>query len=170
MKTVLFSNVTTGETIKRTYDSNDSFVDTIIACKPVMQEESLTPCQARARAQWQERKMQAFMDYRAKRAKPVRYGKKALQAIDYLLGDKYRDKRTLNEKRQDKEWAELLANGTHEERIAYLDNARAKLVKQILGDSETVQAMREWLASPHCSVDAKCERAPYAELMRSVNS
>lgn len=162
MNTVLFSVIATGETVQRTFDSNGMYRDKVL---------STVDCpalQAKRIADWKEQKLAAMLDYRASRATPIKRDKRTLAAIDYLLGDKYRDKRTLNEKRQDKEWAELLANGTHAERLAYLDNAKSKLVRQILGDNETVHAMREWLASPHCSIDAKCERASYADMQREL--
>lgn len=169
MNTVQFSVIATGETIQRNYDSNGNFIEKVIACKPITQANTVTlsPSEARARAQWQERKMQAFMDYRAKCAKPIRYGKKALQAIDYLLGDKYRDNRTSQEKQDAREWETLCKTGTYADRMAYLDTQREKLVKAILGDKETVEAIRNWLASP-CNVDAKCERATYADMQREV--
>lgn len=170
MNTVLFSNVNTGETIERSYDSTgNQFRDKVIACKPATQAVTLSPCQARARAQRREAIILAHMEYRAKQAKPVRYGKKALQAIDYLLGDKYRDNRTSQEKQADREWETLCKTGTHADRMAYLDVQREKLVNAILGDKETREKMRVWLASP-CNVDAKCERASYADMMREVNS
>lgn len=164
MNSVQFSVLSTGETVERSYDSTGfQFRDKVISINA-----DCPAIAAKRIADWKQYKLESFLNYRANRATPIVRNKKTLAAIDYLLGDKYRDKRTLQERNDDKEWARLCSSGTMAERLAYQDNAKRSLVNAILGDRETREAMQRWLASDTCSVDAKCERASYADMQREV--
>lgn len=144
MNVCTFSIVKTGETIERTIDSNGSFIDRVIACKPTIEPTKLSPSETRIQQNRIDTIKIAHMNYRARIAQPIKRTKKQLQAIDYLLGDINRDSRTLQQRREDTE----IENMNHKEFLSHLDNWKRKQQDTILRDKETIASIREWLYNP----------------------